>query len=90
MKKILISAVACAAIANAGMFVGFDVGYAMNTSAGDGGTKYNIYDSNIKSRFDFDAWNVSLNFGAEGFVNGYFGARSIHRSTIFWRIDKRI
>lgn len=76
MKKILISAVACAAIANAGMFVGFDVGYAMNTSAGDGGTKYGIYDSNIKNRFDANAWNVALNFGAEGFVNGYFGARA--------------
>ena len=76
MKKILISAVACAAIAQAGMFVGFDAGYSMNTVAGDGSTNYNIYNSNIKNRFDFDAWNVSLNFGAEGFVNGYFGARA--------------
>lgn len=76
MKKILISAVACAAIAQAGMFVGFDAGYAMNTEAGNGATNYNIYNSDIKNRFDFDAWNVDLAFGAEGFVNGYFGARA--------------
>ncbi len=75
MKKILISAVACAAIAQAGMFVGFDGGYAMNTAAGDNSVDYRIYKSD-KNRFDFDAWNVALNFGAEGFVNGYFGARA--------------
>lgn len=87
MKKILISAVACAAIAQAGMFVGFDGGYAMNTSAGNGGTKYGIYDSNIKNRFDANAWNVALNFGAEGFVNGYFGARAFIEALYSGRID---
>ncbi|MGX2982248.1 hypothetical protein [Helicobacter sp. 23-1045] len=76
MKKVLISAVACAAIANAGMFVGFDGGYAMNTEAGHNSTQYNIYNGDYQQRFDFDAWNVSLNFGAEGFVNNYFGARA--------------
>ena len=87
MKKILISAVACAAIAQAGMFVGFDGGYAMNTSAGNGGTKYGIYDSNIKNRFDANAWNVALNFGAEGFVNGYFGARAFIEALYSGGID---
>lgn len=82
MKKIIISAVACAAIAQAGMFVGFDGGYAMNSFAGDGSTKYGIYyDGTLNkpknnARFDANAWNVALNFGAEGFVNGYFGARA--------------
>ncbi len=90
MKKILISAVACAAIAQAGMFVGFDGGYAMNTSAGDGGTKYGIYDSNIKGRFDANAWNVALNFGAEGFVNNYFGARAFIEALYSGGIDSNL
>ncbi len=76
MKKIILSAIACAAIAQAGVFVGVDGGYAMNTSAGDGSTNYGIYDNNVKNRFDWDAWNVAINFGAEGFVNGYFGGRA--------------
>lgn len=76
MKKILISAVACAAIAQAGAFIGFDGGYSMNSVAGNGSTQYSIYNGDYKDRFKADAWNVSLNFGAEGFVGGYFGARA--------------
>lgn len=76
MKKVLISAVACAAIAQAGMFVGFDGGYAMNGVAANGSTQYSFYNGDDSNRFKADAWNVSLNFGAEGFVNGFFGARA--------------
>lgn len=89
MKKILISAVACAAIAQAGMFVGFDGGYAMNTSAGDNSTDYAIYKSD-KNRFDANAWNVALNFGAEGFVNGYFGARAFIEALYSGGIDSAL
>lgn len=82
MKKVLISAALCAAVAQAGMFVGFDAGYAMNTSAGDGKTNYGIYYDGVskkpelKGRFDSNAWNLDIQFGAEGFVNNYFGARA--------------
>ncbi|RDU65130.1 hypothetical protein [Helicobacter sp. MIT 14-3879] len=76
MKKILILAIACLTISQAKMFVGADGGYIMYGSASNGSTNSSIYDSKNKHRFDSDGWSVSLNFGAEGFVNNYFGARA--------------
>lgn len=76
MKKILISAVACLSISQASMFVGVDGGYTMYGTVGNGATNSTIYDENYKQRFDNDWWSLGLNFGAEGFVNNYFGARA--------------
>lgn len=76
MKKILISAVACLSISQASMFVGVDGGYTMFGSVSNGATNSTIYNENYKQRFDNDWWSLGLNFGAEGFVNNYFGARA--------------
>lgn len=75
MKKILISAVACLSISQASMFVGVDGGYTMLGGISNGHTNSSIY-GNDKNRFNNDWWSIGLNFGAEGFVNNYFGARA--------------
>lgn len=74
MKKILLSTALCAALANAGAFVGFDGGYVFEGLNNSGGTNSTIYDKNgLKGA---NAWNLGINFGAESFANNYFGARA--------------
>lgn len=73
MKKLLMIGLIGLAFAQAKTFVGFDGGYMLNGYADNGKlTNYDTYRFSKKS----NNWTVGLNFGAEGFVNDYFGARA--------------